>query len=138
MRISDWSSDVCSSDLAYAPQVAELVGSGRVVLEFGSGSSIKTPLLLRELAASVYVPLDISGEFLRQASIELAAKFPELPIIPIEANFMRPVRLPRSLPDRARLGFFPGSTIGNMVRSDERRVGKGCVRKCRSWGSTYN
>src|SRR3546814_1485935 len=101
MRISDWSSDVCSSDLAYAPQVAELVGSGRVVLEFGSGSSIKTPLLLRELAASAYVPLDISGEFLRQASIELAAKFPELPIIPIEANFMRPVRLPRSLPDRA-------------------------------------
>src|SRR3546814_13980614 len=80
MRISDWSSDVCSSDLAYAPQVAELVGSGRVVLEFGSGSSIKTPLLLRELAASAYVPLDISGEFLRQASIELAATFPELPI----------------------------------------------------------
>src|SRR3546814_15853812 len=65
----------------YAPQVAELVGSGRVVLEFGSGSSIKTPLLLRELAASAYVPLDISGEFLRQSSIELAAKFPQLPTL---------------------------------------------------------
>lgn len=99
----------------YASRVAELVGPGRVVVEFGSGSSVKTPLLLRELAASAYVPLDISGEFLRQASMELAAKFPELAIVPIEANFMRPVRLPSSVPDRSKLGFFPGSTIGNMV-----------------------
>ncbi len=100
---------------AYAGRIAEIVGAGRVVVEFGSGSSVKTPLLLRELAASAYVPLDISGEFLRQASMELAAKFPELAIVPIEANFMRPVGLPESLPDRTRLGFFPGSTIGNMV-----------------------
>jgi dimethylhistidine N-methyltransferase len=100
---------------AYASKLAELVGPGRVVVEFGSGSSVKTPLILRELAASAYVPLDISGEFLRQASVELAAKFPDLPIIPIEANFMQPVRLPESVLDLARLGFFPGSTIGNMV-----------------------
>ena len=100
---------------AYAPRIAELAGSGRVVVEFGSGSSVKTPLLLRELAASAYVPLDISGEFLRRACVELGEKFPGLPIIPIEANFMRPVRLPGSVPDLARLGFFPGSTIGNMV-----------------------
>jgi dimethylhistidine N-methyltransferase len=99
----------------YAPKIAELVGLGRVVVEFGSGSSIKTPLLLRELGASAYVPLDISGEFLRKASLQLAAKFPELPITPVEANFMRPVRLPDSVSDLAKLGFFPGSTIGNMV-----------------------
>lgn len=100
---------------AHAGKIAELVGPGRVVVEFGSGSSVKTPLLLRELAASAYVPLDISGEFLRQACVELGAKFPELTIIPIEANFMGSVRLPSSVPDHARLGFFPGSTIGNMV-----------------------
>lgn len=100
---------------AYGVEVAELAGPGRVVVEFGSGSSVKTPLLLREIAPAAYVPLDISGEFLRSASRELAAKFPELPIIPIEANFMRPVRLPDVVPDGARLGFFPGSTIGNMV-----------------------
>lgn len=99
----------------YAGKIAARAGTGRVVVEFGSGSSVKTPLLLRELAASAYVPLDISGEFLRQASMELAAKFPELAIVPIEANFMRPVRLPGSVPDRSRFGFFPGSTIGNMV-----------------------
>ena len=99
----------------HAPEIAELAGPGRVVVEFGSGSSVKTPLLLREVAPSAYVPLDISGEFLRQASGALAAKFPDLPIVPIEANFMRPVRLPDAVPDDARLGFFPGSTIGNMV-----------------------
>jgi dimethylhistidine N-methyltransferase len=100
---------------ASASEVAELAGPGRVVVEFGSGSSVKTPLLLREVAPAAYVPLDISGEFLREASGALAAKFPGLPIIPIEANFMHPVRLPDAVPDGARLGFFPGSTIGNMV-----------------------
>ncbi|MFA6115274.1 MAG: L-histidine N(alpha)-methyltransferase [Sphingomonas sp.] len=99
----------------HAGEIAELTGPGRVVVEFGSGSSVKTPLLLRAAAASAYVPLDISGEFLRQASRTLAVDFPQLAIIPIEANFMRPVRLPGSVPDAARLGFFPGSTIGNMV-----------------------
>jgi dimethylhistidine N-methyltransferase len=100
---------------AHASWIAKLAGPGRVVVEFGSGSSVKTPLLLRELAASAYVPLDISGDFLRQACAELGTKFPDLAIIPIEANFMRPVRFPASVPDMARLGFFPGSTIGNMV-----------------------
>jgi dimethylhistidine N-methyltransferase len=99
----------------HVSRIAELLGPGRVVVEFGSGSSVKTPLLLGELAASTYVPLDISGEFLRQACVALGEKFPELTIIPIEANFMRPVCLPGSLPGSARLGFFPGSTIGNMV-----------------------
>jgi L-histidine Nalpha-methyltransferase len=100
---------------AHAAEIAGLAGPGRVVVEFGSGSSVKTPLLLRELAASAYVPLDISGEFLRRACLELGVKFPDLPIIPIETNFMRPVRLPSWVPDFTRLGFFPGSTIGNMV-----------------------
>jgi dimethylhistidine N-methyltransferase len=98
-----------------AGNIAELAGPGRVVVEFGSGSSSKTPLLLSELAASAYVPIDISGEFLRKASTELAQKFPRLRVVPIEANFMRSVRLPGAVPDAARLGFFPGSTIGNMV-----------------------
>lgn len=99
----------------HAGEITERVGTECVVVEFGSGSSVKTPLLLRELAASAYVPLDISGEFLRRACVELGSKFPQLAIMPIEANFMRPVRLPDAVPDLARLGFFPGSTVGNMV-----------------------
>ena len=100
---------------AHADEIADLVGPGSVVVEFGSGSSAKTPLLLRKLRASAYVPLDISGDFLRRACAELRGNFPELAIIPIEANFMHPVRLPAAVPDFAKLGFFPGSTIGNMI-----------------------
>jgi dimethylhistidine N-methyltransferase len=95
--------------------IAAQVGAGRVVVEFGSGSSVKTPLLLRHVDPYAYVPIDISGDFLRQSSAALAAKFPGLAVIPVEANFMRPVTLPVPLQRRATLGFFPGSTIGNLV-----------------------
>lgn len=101
----------------YGPQIAKAVGRDRVVVEFGSGSSVKTPLLLREIHPAAYVPIDISGEFLRQSSAILAARFPDLPIRPVEADFMKPVRLPAAVQGRDMLGFFPGSTIGNMVPS---------------------
>nr|WP_298897376.1 L-histidine N(alpha)-methyltransferase [uncultured Altererythrobacter sp.] len=96
-------------------EFAELIGPGRAVVEFGSGSSVKTPLLLSAIAPAAYVPLDISGDFLRASSAELAAKFPGLPVHPVEADFMRKVALPDAVSDMPKLGFFPGSTIGNMV-----------------------
>ncbi len=94
---------------------ARLIEPGRAVVEFGSGSSVKTPLLLECIAPAAYVPLDISGDFLRASAADLAGKFPELPIHPVEADFMRPVILPDAVADIPKLGFFPGSTIGNMV-----------------------
>ena len=92
-----------------------LIEPGRAVVEFGSGSSVKTPLLLECIAPAAYVPLDISGDFLRAAAAELAVKFPSLPIHPVEADFTKPVHLPDEVADLPHLGFFPGSTIGNMV-----------------------
>jgi len=94
---------------------ARLIGRGRAVVEFGSGSSVKTPLLLSAIDPAAYVPLDISGEFLRAAAADLAAKFPGLPVHPVEADFMKPVHLPEQVASLPKLGFFPGSTIGNMV-----------------------
>lgn len=96
-------------------EFAALIGAGRSVVEFGSGSSVKTPLLLRAIDPAAYVPLDISGDFLRAAAADLAAKFPDLPVHPVEADFMRKVALPAQVEDLPKLGFFPGSTIGNMV-----------------------
>ena len=93
----------------------ELIGPRRAVIEFGSGSSVKTPLLLGCIEPAAYVPLDISGDFLRAAADDLAAKFPGLPVYPVEADFMREVALPAAVRDLPKLGFFPGSTIGNMV-----------------------
>lgn len=94
---------------------ARLIGPGRAVVEFGSGSSVKTPLLLRAIAPAAYVPLDIAGDFLRASAERLARDFPQLPIIPVEADFMRRVALPEAVEQLPKLGFFPGSTIGNMV-----------------------
>ncbi|MXO66850.1 L-histidine N(alpha)-methyltransferase [Altericroceibacterium endophyticum] len=98
-------------------EFARLIGSGRAVVEFGSGSSVKTPLLLKAIDPGAYVPLDIAGDFLRAAAADLAAKFPGLPVYPVEADFMKPVSLPKETEAMQKLGFFPGSTIGNMVAS---------------------
>lgn len=98
-----------------AGEIAGLVGPGRAVVEFGSGSSVKTPLLLAAISPSAYVPLDIAGDFLRASSAALAAKFPGLPVHPVEADFMRRVELPDEVAGLPKLGFFPGSTIGNMI-----------------------
>lgn len=92
-----------------------LIGAGRAVVEFGSGSSVKTPLLLGCIDPAAYVPLDIAGDFLRASAKALSAKFPQLPVYPVEADFMRQVELPPEVTDLPKLGFFPGSTIGNMV-----------------------
>jgi len=100
---------------ANGTEFAEAIGPGKAVVEFGSGSSVKTPLLLRAIEPAAYVPLDIAGDFLRAAAADLAAKFPGLPVHPVEADFMREVALPPQVDGLPKLGFFPGSTIGNMV-----------------------
>ncbi len=99
----------------HSGDVARIAGIGDAVVEFGSGSSAKTPILLRAVMPSAYVPIDISGEFLRAAADALRAEFPDLPVIPVEADFMRPIRLPEEVAGATKLGFFPGSTIGNLV-----------------------
>ena len=100
---------------AVAPDVAVLAGEGRAVVEFGSGSSTKTPILLSAVAPAAYVPIDISGDFLRESSNQLSSAFPGLPVLPVEADFMQPIALPLPVRDLPKLGFFPGSTIGNMI-----------------------
>ncbi len=99
----------------HAAEIAIAVGTARAVVELGSGSSTKTPLLLDAIAPSAYVPVDISGDFLRDSALALAARFPGLPVYPVEADFTQRVELPREIDGLQKLGFFPGSTIGNMV-----------------------
>ncbi|HEV2746655.1 MAG TPA: L-histidine N(alpha)-methyltransferase, partial [Allosphingosinicella sp.] len=99
----------------HSDEVAAIAGTGAAVIEFGSGSSTKTPILLRSVEPSAYVPIDISGDFLRDAAAALQAAFPALPIHPVEGDFMRPITLPPAVAGLGKLGFFPGSTIGNLV-----------------------
>lgn len=101
-----------------SPELAALSAKGAAVVEFGSGSSTKTPTLLRAIHPSAYVPIDISGDFLRQSANILSAAFPGLPVYPVEADFLRPMPLPEEVTGIPKLGFFPGSTIGNMAAYD--------------------
>jgi L-histidine Nalpha-methyltransferase len=101
----------------HAKEIAERVGRGRVVIEFGSGSSTKTPLLLSAIEPEAYVPIDVSGEFLHESLQVLSRSFPALPVHPVVGDFTKPMQLPR-LGHSPRLGFFPGSTIGNFVAAE--------------------
>jgi dimethylhistidine N-methyltransferase len=97
------------------PEVAGRVPKGAAVVEFGAGSATKTPILLEAIEPAAYVPVDISGGYLKQSAAELQQKFPSLEVIPIVADFTRPFTLPDEIANLPKLGFFPGSTIGNFI-----------------------
>jgi L-histidine N-alpha-methyltransferase len=99
----------------HAGEMAALIGAQASVIEFGSGSSRKIPILLRALEQpAAWVPIDIDEEMLAQSVRDMQARFPDLPLVPIHADFMQPVVLPDDRLSANRLGFFPGSTIGNF------------------------
>ena len=97
------------------PEVAAHVPKGAVVVEFGAGSATKTPILLEAISPAAYVPVDISGDYLEQSARELQERVPSVEVIPVVADFARPFTLPGGIGELPRLGFFPGSTIGNFV-----------------------
>jgi dimethylhistidine N-methyltransferase len=99
---------------ARLPDIARHVPDGAVLVELGSGASVKTRLLLDGLPGlSGYVPVDISEQFLLDTAARLGADYPALRITPVIADFMAPVALP-DLGGRPVVGFFPGSTLGNL------------------------
>jgi dimethylhistidine N-methyltransferase len=97
------------------PEIAAHVPRGSAVVELGAGSATKSPLLLEAIDPAAYVPVDISGDYLRQSAAEIASRFPDIAVEPVIADFARPFELPESIAGLPRLGFFPGSTIGNFV-----------------------
>ncbi|MFA5958749.1 L-histidine N(alpha)-methyltransferase [Hyphomicrobium sp.] len=100
----------CASDLV------EDFRDGDLFIEFGSGSSLKTQILLDRVAARiVYVPVDVSETALADAVMRLAVRYPGLEVRPLVADFSRLTALPRDLASRRAVGFFPGSTIGNLA-----------------------
>jgi dimethylhistidine N-methyltransferase len=112
-----------------AGAIAERVGPRAQLVEFGSGASRKVRLLLdalRDLVA--YVPIDISKAFLRQAASGVAADFPDVEVSAICADYSEPRRLPMLpvLRGGRRVGFFPGSTIGNLMPDEAVSFLSGC------------
>jgi dimethylhistidine N-methyltransferase len=100
----------------HARDIAKLIPQGAALVEFGSGSSRKARILLRALRPlAAYVPVDICGEMIEQEAAELRPDFPGLKVLPVTADITQNFPLPE--PAQAaplRVGFFPGSTIGNF------------------------
>lgn len=98
-----------------ADAMARLIGPDAALVELGSGSSIKTHILLRRMnSPAAYVPVDVSREHLRASASDLAADYPGLRVIAICADYAAPFDLPDT--SGRNVAFFPGSTIGNLSR----------------------
>lgn len=108
----------------HAPSMAEALGPRALVIEPGAGSGLKTRLLLAALSEpSGYVPVDISGEHLQASAAALRESFPQLEVLPVEADFTRRYVVPRpGRPAMRRVVFFPGSTLGNFEPAAARRL----------------
>jgi dimethylhistidine N-methyltransferase len=107
----------------HAAEMAEGVLERAVLVEFGSGSSRKTEILLKNLRdLAAYVPVDVSKSALYDARRRLLERFPALKVRPVVGDFSRPVAFPEDLVKAHKLGFFPGSTIGNFSPSDASRL----------------
>jgi len=104
---------------AHRAEIADLAGAGRVLVEFGSGSSRKTSLLLSALGrVPAYVPIDIAAESLKEAAEWLSGRHRGLTILPLIADFTKTRALPLVAQGKKRLGFFSGSTIGNLSHTE--------------------
>jgi dimethylhistidine N-methyltransferase len=100
----------------HAADIADTLGPDVRLVEYGSGSGIKTRMLLEHLENPVaYVPVEISRTALMESVAELATRFPHVPMQPVCADFTQPLRLPVAARSPRRTAiYFPGSTIGNF------------------------
>jgi dimethylhistidine N-methyltransferase len=100
----------------HAGDIAKLIAPGAALVEFGSGSNKKARILLAAAPVlAAYVPVDICGEMVEQEAAELRPDFPDLNVRPVTADITREFALPAEASSTlARVGFFPGSTIGNF------------------------
>jgi dimethylhistidine N-methyltransferase len=116
----------------FAPEMGAQIGPGAMLVEFGSGSSVKTRYLLDDLPnGAAYVPVDISREHLQQTALELARDYPRIEILPVCADFTADFSLP--IPTRRTSHaavYFPGSTIGNFLPGEAAALLERIARLC--------
>jgi dimethylhistidine N-methyltransferase len=94
--------------------ISTIVPDGAALVEFGAGATTKARLLLNQCALGAYVPVDISGDFLNGQADALRRDFPGLGVHPVIADFTAPFALPEAIAGLPKVGFFPGSTLGNF------------------------
>jgi dimethylhistidine N-methyltransferase len=95
-------------------EIAAIMPEHAALVEFGAGATTKVRLLLQTCKFAAYVPVDISGDFLNAQADALRRDFPDLAVHPVTADFTTQFKLPEAVTDMPKVGFFPGSTIGNF------------------------
>lgn len=121
----------------HACDIASVIGDGALIIEYGSGSSKQTRTLLDALAAPAgYVPVDISGDFLAGIAEELRTEYVTLPVLPVAADFTNEFDVPKPpVPERRRIAYFPGSTIGNFSRVHAVKLLRSMASTCGTGGA---
>lgn len=120
----------------YAGEMGKCLGEEVMLVEFGSGSSIKTRYLLDQLLDPVaYVPVDISREHLQESADRISADYTDLEVLPVCADFTKPFALPnpKQRPSHDAV-YFPGSTIGNFQPSQAKRLLESIAHMCGEQG----
>ena len=95
-------------------KIAATIPKHAALVEFGAGATTKVRLMLHQCTFDAYVPVDISGDFHNDQADKLRKDFPDLEVYPVTADFTTPFALPPPVSDMPKVGFFPGSTIGNF------------------------
>jgi len=95
-------------------EIAAMIPQGAALVEFGAGATTKVRLVLERSRFAAYVPVDISGDFLKAQADGLRRDFPALAVYPVAADFTAPFALPDAVAGLPKVGFFPGSTLGNF------------------------
>mgnify|MGYP002631097924 CR=1 FL=1 len=98
----------------HVAEIAQLTGQGRTLIEPGAGSAVKVQILLDHLKPAAFIPMDISFDHLKSASLALAQQYQWLPIHAACVDFSHSLPIPQEAPEGNRLLFFPGSSIGNF------------------------
>jgi L-histidine N-alpha-methyltransferase len=100
---------------AHIGAIARFAGKGSALIEYGSGESLKSGILIRALRPAAYVPVDISADALRRAARRLRREFTWLDVLAVHGDFSQPLKIPVAQAKGRRVVYFPGSTIGNLT-----------------------
>lgn len=113
-------------------KLSRYVDNQAILVELGSGASVKTRILLDKFDhLGGYVPIDISASFLNETASKLSADYPHLPMFPVVGDFLSDISLPYELISSPKVGFFPGSTIGNLETSEAISL----LKRAREWNN---
>src|SRR3546814_15395983 len=120
MRISDWSSDVCSSDLLDGGEGFAASSAGNDVIDGGDGENL--------LAGDAMASNAQGGNATANSTADLTAS------VSGESNSAGYL----TAGAHAGSDIIVGGNDNDIMRSEERRVGNECVSTCRSRWSPYH